>query len=69
MKKSVFEVSKLPVLKKIFNGSFSFTVWAYNGNVAATLFGSKLLQLADTKLIITVVVIQLVAISRGHYYE
>jgi UMF1 family MFS transporter len=30
--------------------------------LAATLFGSKLLQLADTKLIITVVIIQLVAI-------
>ena len=30
--------------------------------LAATLFGSKLLQLEDTKLIITVVIIQLVAI-------
>ncbi len=30
--------------------------------LAATIFGSKLLKLPDTKLIVTVVIIQLVAI-------
>jgi len=62
MKKVFREIRKLPVLKIFLRGYFFYSMGVQTVMLAATLFGSKLLQLPDTKLIITVVVIQLVAI-------
>jgi UMF1 family MFS transporter len=62
MKKVYREIRKLPVLKKFLRGFFFYSMGVQTVMLAATLFGSKLLQLEDTKLIVTVVVIQLVAI-------
>lgn len=56
------EVKTMPVLKRFLRGFFFYSMGVQTVMLAATLFGSKLLQLADTKLIITVVAIQLVAI-------
>jgi UMF1 family MFS transporter len=52
----------MPVLKRYLRGFFFYSMGVQTVMLAATIFGSKLLQLEDTKLIITVVVIQLVAI-------
>jgi MFS transporter, UMF1 family len=62
MKKVYQEVRKMPVLKNYLRGFFFYSMGVQTVMAAATLFGSKLLQLADTKLIITIVLIQLVAI-------
>jgi MFS transporter, UMF1 family len=62
MKKVYSEIKKLPVLKNYLRAFFFYSMGVQTVMLAATLFGSKLLQLADTKLIITVVIIQLVAI-------
>ncbi len=62
MKEVYQEIKKLPVLKNFLRGYFFYSMGVQTVMLAATLFGSKLLQLADTKLIITIVVIQLVAI-------
>ena len=62
MKKVFLEIRKLPVLKNYLRGFFFYSMGVQTVMLAATLFGSKLLQLADTKLIITIVLIQLVAI-------
>jgi MFS transporter, UMF1 family len=62
MKKVYGEIRKLPVLKMFLRGFFFYSMGVQTVMLAATLFGSKLLQLADTKLIVTVVLIQLVAI-------
>jgi len=56
------EVKKMPVLKRFLRGFFCYSMGVQTVMLAATLFGSKLLGLDDTKLIITVVIIQLVAI-------
>ena len=62
MKKVYREVRKLPILKNFLRGFFFYSMGVQTVMLAATLFGSKLLQLEDTKLIVTVVIIQLVAI-------
>lgn len=62
VKKVFQEVKKLPVLKRFLRGFFFYSMGVQTVMLAATLFGSKLLNLEDTKLIITVVIIQLVAI-------
>jgi MFS transporter, UMF1 family len=62
MKQVYQEIRKLPVLKNFLRGFFFYSMGVQTVMLAATLFGSKLLQLPDTKLIITVVLIQLVAI-------
>ena len=56
------QVRKLPVLKRFLRGFFFYSMGVQTVMLAATLFGSKVLKLPDTKLIITVVAIQLVAI-------
>lgn len=56
------EVKQMPVLKRFLRGFFFYSMGVQTVMLAATLFGSKLLKLPDTKLIITVVIIQLVAI-------
>ncbi len=62
MKKVYREVAHLPVLKRFLRGFFFYSMGVQTVMLAATLFGSKVLHLEDTKLIITVVIIQLVAI-------
>jgi len=62
VKKVYSEVKTMPVLKRFLRGFFFYSMGVQTVMLAATLFGSKLLGLDDTKLIITVVLIQLVAI-------
>jgi UMF1 family MFS transporter len=62
VKKVYGEVKNMPVLKRYLRGFFFYSMGVQTVMLAATIFGSKLLQLEDTKLIITVVIIQLVAI-------
>ncbi|RYY61393.1 MAG: MFS transporter [Chitinophagaceae bacterium] len=62
IKKVYEEVKGLPVLKRFLRGFFFYSMGVQTVMLAATLFGSKVLHLPDTKLIITVVIIQLVAI-------
>jgi len=56
------EVKKMVVLKRFLRGFFFYSMGVQTVMMAATLFGSVLLKLDDTKLIVTVVLIQLVAI-------
>jgi UMF1 family MFS transporter len=62
VKKVYNEIKHLPVLKRFLRGFFFYSMGVQTVMLAATLFGSKLLNLEDSKLIITVVLIQLVAI-------
>jgi UMF1 family MFS transporter len=62
VKKVYSEVKKQPVLKRFLRGFFFYSMGVQTVMLVATLFGSKLLHLEDTKLILTVVLIQLVAI-------
>jgi UMF1 family MFS transporter len=62
IKKVYLEVKNLPVLKRFLRGFFFYSMGVQTVMIAATQFGSKILELPDDKLIITVVVIQLVAI-------
>ena len=62
VRKVYAEVKKLGVLKRYLRGFFFYSIGVQTVMAAATLFGSSLLQLDDTKLIITIVLIQLVAI-------
>lgn len=62
MRKVYNEIKLMPVLKRYLRGFFFYSMGVQTVMLAATLFGSKLLQLPDAKLIITVVIIQLVAI-------
>jgi UMF1 family MFS transporter len=57
------EVRKLSVLKRFLRAFFCYSIGVQTVMMAATLFGSKLLGLDETKLIVTVVLIQLVAIG------
>ncbi len=66
MKKVYNEVKNFPVLKRYLRGFFFYSMGVQTVMLAATLFGSKLLGLDDTKLIITVVLIQLVAIAGAY---
>ncbi len=62
VKKVYHELTHMPVLKRFLRAFFFYSMGVQTVMLAATLFGSKLLQLPDSKLIITVVIIQLVAI-------
>ena len=62
MKKVYREIRKMPVLKNYLRGFFFYSMGVQTVMLAATLFGSKLLQLDEVRLIITIVIIQLVAI-------
>ncbi|MEO8406519.1 MAG: MFS transporter [Chitinophagaceae bacterium] len=62
VKKVFNEIKKMPVLKRFLRAFFFYSMGVQTVMLAATLFGSKLLHLEDKKLIITVVLIQLVAI-------
>ncbi len=62
MKEVYLAIRKLPVLKNFLRGYFFYSMGVQTVMLAATLFGSKLLGLPSTNLIITIVLIQLVAI-------
>jgi len=62
VRKVYHEIKGMAVLKRFLRGFFFYNMGVQTVMLAATLVGSKLLQLEDTKLIITVVIIQLVAI-------
>lgn len=62
VKKVYHEVTKMPVLKRFLRGFFFYSMGVQTMMLAAALVASKLLQLPDTNLIITIVLIQLVAI-------
>lgn len=57
------QVKKLGVLKTYLLSFFFYSMGVQTVMLAATLFGSKVLNLPDTNLIITIVIIQLVAIA------
>ncbi|HXB09257.1 MAG TPA: MFS transporter [Puia sp.] len=62
VRKVYAEVKKMAVLKRYLRGFFFYSIGVQTVMAAATLFGSNLLKLDATKLIVTIVVIQLVAI-------
>lgn len=62
IKKVYHQVVKLPVLKRFLRGFFFYSMGVQTVMLAATIFGSKVLNLPSTKLILTVVLIQLVAV-------
>ena len=63
IKKVYLQVKNMPVLKSFLRAFFFYSMGVQTVMLAATLFGSKVLGLNDTKLIVTVVIIQLVAIA------
>jgi UMF1 family MFS transporter len=62
LKKVVKQLFRMPVLKRFLLAFFCYSMGVQTVMLAATIFGSKELNLPSTKLIITVVLIQLVAI-------
>lgn len=56
------EIRKMSVLKRFLRGFFFYSMGVQTVMMAATIFGDKLLHLDQVKLIVTVVLIQLVAI-------
>lgn len=66
LKKVWFQLLDLPVLKRFLFALFFYNMGVQTVMLAATNFGSKVLNLPSTKLIITVVIIQLVAIAGAH---
>ena len=63
VKKVYRQVKDMPVLKRFLRAFFFYSMGVQTVMLAATIFGSKVLKLPDTKLILTVVAIQLVAIA------
>ncbi|MEO7445154.1 MAG: MFS transporter [Ferruginibacter sp.] len=66
LKKVFFQLRSLPVLKRFLVAFFFYNMGVQTVMLAATNFGSKVLNLPSTKLIITVVLIQLVAIAGAY---
>ena len=62
VRKVYLEVRKMSVLKRFLRGFFFYSMGVQTVMMAATIFGDKLLHLDEIKLIVTVVLIQLVAI-------
>lgn len=56
------QIKQLSVLKRFLSGYFFYSMGVQTVMMVATVFGVKILHLPDTNLIITLVVIQLVAI-------
>jgi UMF1 family MFS transporter len=56
------EIRKMTVLKRYLRGFFFYSMGVQTVMMAATIFGDKLLHLDEIKLIVTIVLIQLVAI-------
>lgn len=66
LKKVFFQLIKMPVLKRFLFAFFFYNMGVQTVMLAATNFGSKVLNLPSTNLIITVVLIQLVAIAGAY---
>jgi MFS transporter, UMF1 family len=66
LKKVFRQLMKDPVLKRFLFAFFFYNMGVQTVMLAATNFGSKVLNLPSTKLIITVVLIQLVAIAGAY---
>ncbi|HXS55530.1 MAG TPA: MFS transporter [Hanamia sp.] len=62
LKKVFFQVMKMPVIKRFLFAFFFYNMGVQTIMLVATNFGSKVLKLPSTNLIITIVLIQLVAI-------
>lgn len=63
LKKVLQQLLKMPVLKRFLFAFFFYNMGVQTVMLAATNFGSKVLNLPSTNLIITVVIIQIVAIA------
>lgn len=63
LKKVFNQLIHLPVLKRFLVACFFYNMGVQTVMLAATNFGSKVLNLPSTKLIVTIVIIQLVAIA------
>jgi len=63
LKKVYSQLSHTPVLKRYLFAFFFYSMGVQTVMLAASIFGAKLLQLPDSKLIITLVLVQLVAIA------
>ncbi len=63
LKEVFFQLIGMPVMKRFLTAFFFYNMGVQTVMLAATNFGSKVLNLPSTKLIITVVLIQLVAIA------
>lgn len=66
LKKVFLQMLKMAVLKRFLFAFFFYNMGVQTVMLAATIFGSKVLNLPSTNLIITVVAIQLVAIGGAH---
>ena len=66
LKKVIKQLFKLPVLKRFLFAFFFYNMGVQTVMLAATNFGSKVLNLPSVKLITTVVIIQLVAIAGAY---
>lgn len=60
------ELRHLPVLKYFLGAFFFYSMGVQTVMLAATIFGAKVLRLADTELIATILLIQLVAIAGAY---
>lgn len=67
LKKVFSQVGRMPVMKRFLTAFFFYNMGVQTVMLAATNFGSKVLNLPSTKLIITVVLIQLVAIAGAYF--
>lgn len=66
MKKVFNQVQQLPVLKRFLRSVFFYNMGVQTVMLAATLFGSKMLGLPEEDLLITLLIIQLVAIAGAY---
>ena len=63
LKKVYGLLSHTPILKRFLFAFFFYSMGVQTVMLAASIFGAKLLNLSDTKLIVTLVLVQLVAIA------
>ena len=66
LKKVWEQVKKLPLLKKYLTSFFFYSMGVQTVMLAATLFGSQVLKLDTSKLIICILLIQIVAIAGAY---
>ena len=66
LNKVLQQVKKLSVLKRFLFSFFFYSMGVQTVMLAATIFGAQVLHLPDTKLIVTVVLIQIVAIAGAY---
>jgi len=66
LKKVWYQVKELPILKKYLVSYFFYSMGVQTVMLAATLFGSQVLKLETSKLIICILIIQIVAIGGAY---